>query len=219
MRTVCCWAVAAAILILLYTTRFDTLAREYLASAYAIGNVLVELGCGLLIVLGLPKPVASHLRVHFVICWLAGMIALAVWYAPPFLIASLRSGPLRLLQAATWIVGGVLLYLPLYSPDPKRRIKPFPQGIIYLFSAAVFSSLLSLFIGFTRFGLYRPYLAPPDTLHILTALQGRFALSPDMERDGHVLAPLPRTRSRAADPRLMIPPPGGDQRQRHTAAA
>lgn len=182
MRTFGCWAVAAAILALVYATKFDTLAREYLATAYVIRNLLVELAAGLLIVLGFPKPIASRLRVHYVACWLAGMIALAIWYAPPLLIASLHGGSMLLLQAASWLIGGVLLFLPLFSPAPERRIKPFPHGVAYLFSAAVFSSLLSLFIGFSRFGLYAPYLAPADTLHILARLQGRFALTPEMDQ-------------------------------------
>jgi len=182
MRTLCCWTVAAAIMILVYATKFDALAREYLASAYTIRNLLVELAAALLIVLGLPKSIAARLRIPAVVGWLAGMIALALWYAPPLLIASLHSGPVRILQALSWILGGVLLYLPLYSPAPEQRMKPFPNGIVYLFAAAVFSSLLSLFIGFTRFGLYAPYLAPADTLHILPALQGRFGLNPEMDQ-------------------------------------
>ena len=182
MRTFCCWATAAAIVVLIYATKFDTLAREYLASAYVIRNLLVELAAALLFVLGLPKGLAARLRVPIAVGWLAGMISLAVWYAPPLLIASLHSGPVRMVQALSWLAGGVLLYVPLFSPAPERRIKAFPHGIAYLFSAAVFSSLLSLFIGFTRFGLYAPYLAPADTLHILPAQQGRFGLSPEMDQ-------------------------------------
>ncbi len=110
------------------------------------------------------------------------MIPLAIWYGPPFLIASLHSKSAMLIQAATWLTGGALFFLPLYSPAAERRMTPVPHGIIYLFAAGVFSSLLSIFIGFTRFGLYAPYLAPADTLHILDRLQQHLGLNPEMDQ-------------------------------------
>jgi len=181
MRTILCFSAAAVLLLLCYATRFDIFARDYLLTAYILRNLAVELVCGLLIVLGLPRPAAGRLRIPMGLGWPAGMIALALWYAPPLLIASVNSTAVSILQALTWLIGGILFFLPLFSPAPDRRVKPMPHGVVYLLAALVFSSLLSLFIGFSRFGLYTPFLDAKDTLHILDQLQHRWGLTPEMD--------------------------------------
>jgi len=182
MRTILYWASAIVLIVLMYATRFDTLAREYLASAYVIRNLVMELVVGLLLVEGLPRELASRLRVPLPVAWLAGMIPLAIWYGPPLLLASLQNPGVRIVQALSWVIGGALLLLPLYSPARENRIRPVPHGLIYLAAALIFSTLVSLFIGFTHYGLYRAYLAPADTLHILDTLQQKFTLTPEMDR-------------------------------------
>lgn len=181
MRTSICWAAAAALVFLCCATRFGALARDYLLTAYVLQNLVLELAVALLIVLGIPKSLAARLRVPIGVAWPAGMVALALWYAPSLLSASVHSTGIEAIRVLTWIVGGVLFYLPIYSPAPQVRMKPVPQGVIYFLAALVFSSLLSVFIGFTRFGLYTPFLDARDTLHILDQIQQRWALTPEMD--------------------------------------
>src|SRR5438270_551260 len=114
MRTILCWSAAAVLILLCYATRFDTFAREYLASAYVLRNLAIELIAALFIVLGLPHGMAARIRVPLAAGWLAGMIALALWYAPPLLIAAVNSVPVRIVQAITWLAGGFLLLMPVY---------------------------------------------------------------------------------------------------------
>jgi cytochrome c oxidase assembly factor CtaG len=181
MRTAFCLAAAAAVIVLCCATPFDTLARNYLATAYVLENLLLELGAPVLLVLSLPKPLAQRVRIPLAVGWIAGMVVLALWYAPALLAAAVRSAPVHTVQVLSWIVGGMLFYLPVYSPAPQSRVRPVPHGVVYFLTALVFSSLLSLFIGFSRFGLYTPFLDARDTLHILDQLRGRWGLSPEMD--------------------------------------
>ena len=129
--------------------------------------------------LGLPTFVAGRLRVPAALAWIAGALSLGAWYVPSLYNAALRDPRVEALQAASWVLGGVLLYLPLYSPARQHRLKPVPAGVIYLFAMAVVASVLGLRLATMPPGPYGSYLAPKDPLHILEALQNRYHLTPE----------------------------------------
>ncbi|HTP88312.1 MAG TPA: cytochrome c oxidase assembly protein [Bryobacteraceae bacterium] len=178
MRSV--FLVAAALLATaVFISPLEPLASIYLASAHVVKHLLLNFIVPLLVVLGIPPPVGKRLRVPVVVAWCAGTVSLIVWYVPALYNAALgRVGP-EMLQAATWVLGGALFFLPLYNPARERRMKAVPAGVLYLFAAAVVASVAGLRLATLPPGPYGSYAAPKDPLHILNALQNTWHFDPE----------------------------------------
>ncbi|MGA2184249.1 MAG: cytochrome c oxidase assembly protein [Bryobacteraceae bacterium] len=179
MRTVIWFAASALTVAAVFASPLELFATVYLASAHVVKHLLLNLVAPFFLVLGLPPSVAGRLRVPAAVAWIAGALSLGAWYVPSLYNAALRDPRVEALQAASWVLGGVLLYLPLYSPARQTRLKPVPPAVIYLFAMAVVASVLGLRLATMQPGPYGSYLAPKDPLHILEALQNGYHLTPE----------------------------------------
>ena len=179
MRTVSWFAASAIVVAAIFLSPLELLATVYLSSAFVVKHLLLNLVVPFFLVLGFPTSIAKHVRVPALLAWLGGAAALVTWYVPSLYNAALLDPRVEAAQVVSWLLGGVLLYLPLYNPVPSNRLKAVPQGIIYLFALAVIASVVGLRLATMLPGPYGSYVAPKDPLHILDALQNRYHLTPE----------------------------------------
>jgi putative membrane protein len=151
-----------------------TLGAGYLASAHMVQYLLYSLGAAPLILLGIPewmaRRVVGRLRIYRAVGFLsrplaAGLIFNAVLLAThaPMTVDALRSNQLGSFALdATWLLAGLLLWMPIISPMPEMRPASYGTRMVYLFLAAqVIPMIPGGFLTFSEFPLYRTYeLAP-----------------------------------------------------------
>ena len=179
MRTVIWFAASALGIAAVFASPLELFATVYLSSAHVVKHLLLNLVAPFFLVLGLPPSVAKRLRLPAALAWIAGALSLSAWYVPSLYNAALGDPRVEALQAASWVLGGVLFYLPLYNPAKQNRLKPVPSAVIYLFAMAVIASVLGLRLATMQPGPYGSYLAPKDPLHILDALQNGYHFTPE----------------------------------------
>jgi cytochrome c oxidase assembly factor CtaG len=179
MRTVIWFAASALVIAAVFASPLELFATVYLSSAHVVKHLLLNLVAPFFLVLGLPPSVAKRLRLPAALAWIAGALSLSAWYVPSLYNAALGDPRVEALQAASWVLGGVLFYLPLYNPAKQNRLKPVPSAVIYLFAMAVIASVLGLRLATMQPGPYGSYLAPKDPLHILDALQNGYHFTPE----------------------------------------
>ncbi|MEO8098530.1 MAG: cytochrome c oxidase assembly protein [Acidobacteriota bacterium] len=166
----------------------DLLARQYLFTAEAVEQVLIGLVVAHLLVRGTPEKAVRRLRVDRLplspyFTWVAGAIALSVWYIPRLLNATLDSDAVRCVQYLTLLVGGALFWWPLHSPIQKQRIPLVPHTLLYLAAAAVWCSLIGLFIAFGQTWSSAHYLTSPDVLNIADSLVYDWGLTRETDQE------------------------------------
>jgi len=182
MRVAICLAVSTLLIAGIYASPLELFSKVYLLSAFVVKHLLLNLAVPLLLVLGLPRPLARRVRIPAAIAWVAGAVSLVIWYVPSLYNAALRDPRVEAVQAISWLLGGVLLYLPLYTPASPNRLKPVPPALVYLFGMAVIASVLGLRLASMAPGLYGSYLAPKDPLHILDELQSAWHFDPQTDQ-------------------------------------
>ena len=151
-----------------------TLGAGYLASAHMVQYLLYSLGAAPLILLGMPEWMARRLvgklRIYRAVRVLsrplaAGLIFNAVLLAThaPLTVDALRSNQFGSFALdATWLLAGLLLWMPIISPMPELRPASYGTRMVYLFLAAqVIPMIPGGFLTFSQFPLYSTYeLAP-----------------------------------------------------------
>lgn len=75
------------------------------------------------------------------------------------------------------LVAGLLFALPLFHPDPNRRIAPL-RGIIYLFTACVSCSILGLYVAFSASSAHTQAVQP-----LFTTLRNPLPISPRADQE------------------------------------
>ena len=182
MRIAVCLAVSALLIAGIYASPLELFSKVYLLSAFVVKHLLLNLAVPLLLVRGLPLSIARRVRVPAPIAWVAAAVSLAIWYVPSLYNAGLRDPRVEAVQAISWVLGGILLFLPLFKPAVANRLKPVPPAIIYLFAMAVVASVLGLRLATLPPGLYGSFLAPRDPLHILDDLQNFWHFDPQTDQ-------------------------------------
>jgi len=182
MRIAVCLAVSALLIAGIYASPLELFSKVYLLSAFVVKHLLLNLAVPLLLVRGLPLSIARRVRVPAPIAWVAAAVSLAIWYVPSLYNAALRDPRVEAVQAISWVLGGILLFLPLFKPAVANRLKPVPPAIIYLFAMAVVASVLGLRLATLPPGLYGSFLAPRDPLHILDDLQNFWHFDPQTDQ-------------------------------------
>jgi len=182
MRVAICLAVSALLIAGIYLSPLELFSKVYLLSAETVKQLLLNLAVPLLLVLGLPVAAARRVRAPAAIAWVGAALSLVIWYVPSLYNAALRNPRMETAQAASWLLGGILLFLPLYTPVAANRLKPVPPAIVYLFAMAVVASIVGLRLATLSPGLYGSYLAPKDPLHILDDLQNFWHFDPQTDQ-------------------------------------
>jgi cytochrome c oxidase assembly factor CtaG len=172
------WQTAAfvagvAILILGLMSPLDHLGDEYLFSAHMIQHMLIAVVAPPLLLLGTPgwmiEPLLAHPAVRWVARWLAHPVIafglfnadLWLWHAPALYDATLENEYIHIFEHLTFIILGVIFWLPILSPTPliPRISRMF--GVLYLFLACQPMVALGALLTFAGAPLYEPYVFAP----------------------------------------------------------
>lgn len=164
------WAFAAGLVLLLlvFTTPVDTLARRYLLSAHLFQNVLLAEWAPLLLVAGLSTATAAALARQPVVrllirpavalpLWVAAYVA---WHVPAAYEAALRHPEALLpVEHVTYLLAGALLWWPVLHYEPWTGRSGAKAG--YVFAAFLLASPIGFALAFLPDALYGFYEDAP----------------------------------------------------------
>lgn len=166
----------------------DLLGDEYLFSAHMLQHLLLDLVAPLLFVVGLSEGNARRLlgfgaarRAERVlgrpaVAWLLGVGTLWLWHWPPLYDATLHGEGVHVLEHLTFLTTGTILWWPVFTPLPGRRLTPL-AAVAYLALAALANGLLGALFTFAARPFYAGYAHPADPLGVLPLLRGAWGLS------------------------------------------
>jgi cytochrome c oxidase assembly factor CtaG len=159
-------------------TPLDTLARDYLVLAHLVQNVVLAEWAPLLLVLGIPPPVAERIgRPRLVASLTHPLVALplwvasyALWHVPALYDAALRHpSSLLPLEHASYALTGVLFWWCVWQDAPHRLASAARSA--YVFAAFVLSAPLGLVLALVPEPLYDFYLGAPERVWGLSRLE------------------------------------------------
>jgi putative membrane protein len=176
------------ILCLALISPIDPLGDAYLFSAHMLQHLLLILIVPPLLILGLaPQRAAawmSHPRTRQaesvlgrpVVAWSSNMLMMVIWHLPALYNAANANTAIHIVEHLTFLVTGCMFWWPIVTPLQGERMQPGP-AMLYLFGAAVVSTLLGIVITFLPAGLYHPYLHPVDELGALHLIRDTWGIS------------------------------------------
>lgn len=177
--------IAFFLLLLCMVSPLQTLSAYYLFSAHMVVHVVLLLIVAPLLVMGLPDkvPVAvgrvcNFLEKNLWFSWFAGIATMWFWHIPVVFNAmaqhTLPALMLHFTETLSIIISGMLFSYPVISAG--KKIHPL-IGVLYLFTACTFCSLLGLMITFAPEGIYNHYLSVTDAYHLNNVIQTRWRIS------------------------------------------
>jgi putative membrane protein len=98
---------------------------------------------------------------HPVLCWFAAAGALVVWHIPSVFMLGLRSQAWHGAEQASFLVTGLLFWLPVVRPWPNSFQWPESSLLLYLFLATLPCDILSGFLVFCDRVVYPVFLSSP----------------------------------------------------------
>jgi putative membrane protein len=151
----------------------DTLGDDYLFSAHMIQHMMIAVVAPPLLLMGIPRWLAElPLRTEVartVARWLANPIVafgafqadIWLWHAPALYDLTLANGAVHILEHLTFLVFGLMYWLPILSPTPlfPRISRGF--AVLYLFVGCQPMVALGALLTFAAHPLYTPYIAAP----------------------------------------------------------
>jgi putative membrane protein len=166
---IACFVGAAILLLGIWATPVDTMARHYLVLVHLWQNVVLAEWAPLLLLLGLPPALAAALaRPRAVSALTQPFVALpvwianyALWHVPALYDAALRH-PHSLLVAehGLYLLTGLAVWWPVVHHAPHHLSS---QGrAAYVFAAFVFSAPLGLVLALVPEPIYDFYASAPD---------------------------------------------------------
>jgi putative membrane protein len=176
------------ILLLSLVSPLDPLGDQYLFSAHMLQHLLLILVIPPFFIAGLtPERVNKWMRVpplrrteRFLgkpgVAWISNIAMMLVWHLPVLYNAANASTAIHIFEHMTFLVTGCMFWWPIFTPLKEERMAP-AQSMIYLFAAAVVSTLLGIVITFLPVGLYKPYLHPDDELGALNLVRNTWGIS------------------------------------------
>ena len=123
-------------------------------------------------VLRLPASVRRGLRglVSPVVAFLLITVDLAVWHVPALYDLTLRNVAVHDLEHASFLVFGILFWIPILDSPPLHARLGYLQRALYAGAGVVTGWLLALVLAFASAPLYPAYVALPHRLGGLSAL-------------------------------------------------
>jgi putative membrane protein len=98
------------------------------------------------------RPVGWMLK-QPVLTWLLGLGAMWLWHAPALCNAAVRNPALHDFQSLSLLLVGAAFWWPIVGPCTGHRLPPL-LGIVYLFTACLGCTILSILITFAPPNLY-----------------------------------------------------------------
>jgi cytochrome c oxidase assembly factor CtaG len=184
-------AVVAGVLVIVVAqcSPLDTLGDTYLFSAHMLQHLLLVLVAPPLLILGLPawlvegwlgnRAVAGVERIarQPALAWLLGTGTLSLWHMPPLYNATLAHAGIHIAEHLSFLATATIFWWPVCAARARSRL-PHLGAALYLFAAAVASSLLGIILTFAAPGLYPAYLHPADPRGVLALVRAGWGLSP-----------------------------------------
>ena len=150
------------------------LGASYLASVHMVQYMIYTLGAAPLLVIGVPewmaRRVLGKLRLYRAVRFLSKPLVAGILFNviligtnAPVVVDSVRSSQFGSFALdMTWILSGILLWLPICSAIPEISRYSYPIKMVYLFlAAATLPMVPGGFLTFADYPLYRTYeLAP-----------------------------------------------------------
>ncbi len=177
-----------AVLLLTLVSPLNTLADGYLFSAHMLQHLLLQLVAPPLILLAIPvaplPKVFSRPGLRSIpqalerplFTWLLGLGAMWIWHLPALCTASMMNPSVHWVLMGSLLVMGGAFWWPIIGPWSRRRLTPL-LGVLYLFSACVFCTILGIILTFAPPGLYPMFLHPHDSLGILPLIRFQWGLT------------------------------------------
>lgn len=151
----------------------DPLGDEYLFSAHMIQHMLIAVVAPPLLLLGTPRWLAElplrNMSVRMVARWLASPIVafgvfqadIWLWHAPALYDLTLANDTVHILEHLTFLIFGLIYWLPILSPTPliPRISRGF--AVLYLFIGCQPMVALGALLTFASRPLYTPYIDAP----------------------------------------------------------
>jgi len=158
-----------------------TLDHETL-TAHMLQHLLLMTLAPPLILLGIPRkplrqPTTDRLfeqlagvLTHPAFCWFAATATLVVWHIPSVFMFGVRSTICHGIEQASFLVAGLLFWLPVVRPVQNSLKWPESSILLYLFLATLPCDILSGFLVFCDRVVYPMFLSSPHS-YSLSALE------------------------------------------------
>ena len=183
------WFGVGGVLLMAWTLMgpLDVLGDDYLFSAHMLEHMLLDFVVPPLLIAGLP---ADRMRALLdwapacrlerflsrpLVALIAGVGTLWLWHVPALYDAAVFNETIHAFEHLAFMVTGSVLFWPVFSPLPERRLRA-PQALFLLFAAAFANSLLGILLTFAPLGVYQAYLHPDDELGLLPLLRDRWGI-------------------------------------------
>ena len=172
-RQIVFFLVGAAVLVVALMSPLDTLGDDYLFSAHMVQHMLLAIVAPPLLLLGVPawlwERVLSGRRARWVVHGLAypplafGLLNadLWLWHAPALFDATLANETLHVFEHLTFIVFGLIFWLPILGPPGIVQRIGKGTGVLYLFLACQPMVALGALLTFAAHPFYAPYVHAP----------------------------------------------------------
>jgi putative membrane protein len=99
----------------------------------------------------------EHRPTHFVLCWLAGTVAVIGWHLPGAFQLAMRSHWVHGAEDACFLLAGLLFWWPILQPAAGITRSPQWSMALYLFLATLPCDILSAFLVFCNRVVYADY--------------------------------------------------------------
>jgi putative membrane protein len=136
---------------------------HHLLTAHMVQHLLLMTVSAPLILLGaaaIPRRfVPGGFLTHPVFCWLASTATVIGWHVPALFAIGMRSEAWHAIEHATFLVAGLLFWLPVIRPWPSLAAWPRWSVPLYLFLATLPCDALSAFLTFSNRVVYPNYLS------------------------------------------------------------
>ena len=170
---VTCFVLGWVTLALALVSPLDPLGDEYLFSAHMIQHMMIAVVAPPLLLLGIPRWLAElplrNLGVRMVARWLANPIVafgvfqadIWLWHAPALYDLTLASEGVHILEHLTFLIFGLMYWLPILSPTPLIPRIGRGFAVLYLFIGCQPMVALGALLTFAAHPLYAPYVDAP----------------------------------------------------------
>jgi putative membrane protein len=166
----------------------DTIGEDYLFSAHMVQHMMLGMIATVLLVAGIP---ASFVRAWLrfpLIAWLERILSnpylamfLAnatfwVWHLPKLYNLTLQNETVHIVEHLLFIITGVILWWPVFTPLPELRLKPM-TAIVYMGIAAALSTTLGIIFTMSDTPYYDCYAHPEDERGALKLIREDWGLT------------------------------------------
>lgn len=174
-----------AVLALTLASPLNALADGYLFSAHMAQHILLLLAAPGLMLLGLPRGIATWKPLRKVanpfVCWVCGIGAMWFWHVPALCNAATTSAPVHLAQTLSLLVMGGAFWWQIIQPDESARLSP-PAAVIYLFTACTACTVLGIIVTFSPISVCPIYTKPVDHFRLLTMIRDGWGMTPTRDQ-------------------------------------